>query len=493
MIMKKLVVYIFTIGSILLSSSCADKLELNPYNALETSQAFETGSDFTNAIRGTYAGMVLGNASYYGGDFILIPDVLADNVLSCGAGRLTALTYHNWIYTANATTSIFNDGFRIIRRANAILENIETFIKNTEGTIPNTTFKTKDELTAFANNLKGEALAIRALTHFDMVRYFGKGFAFATDSDLGVPYVTSTDADALPPRETVKATYDKIVTDFLDAEKVIAASNGVGRLNKPAVQGLLSRVYLYRGEWQNCIDASTRCLTASASVGSIANFPNIWKDASTDGVLFKATITEKDNISVGVNYSQTSSAGTRSEYVVDFDLYQKYKAEDVRKGAYFVTTAFSGTTYNHISKNFGRATGRANVVDVKVIRNAEVLLNRAEAYAKVGGKDTEALADLNNLRKSRYTGFVNGTESGASLLTTILLERRLELAFEGHRFFDLKRLGLGVARSNFGDKSDGAGANNIAKTLEAGNFKFQLPLPQQEINTNSNIKQNPNY
>jgi starch-binding outer membrane protein, SusD/RagB family len=490
--MKKLAISFFIVTSLLIIS-CGDKLELNPYNALETSQAFETGSDFTNAIRGTYAGMVLGNASYYGGDFILAPDVLADNVLSCGAGRLTGLTYHNWIYTANATTSIFNEGYRLIRRTNAILENLDKFVKNTEGTIPNTLFKTTTELNSFANNIKGEALAIRALAHFDMVRYFGKGFSFATDNDLGVPYVTSTDATALPVRETVKATYDKIVADFVEAEKFIAASNGVGRLNKVAVQGLLSRVYLYRSEWQNCIDASTRCLTASASVGTIANFPNVWKDASNEGVLFKVTITEKDNVSVGVNYSQTSGAGTRSEFIVDYDLYQKYKAEDVRKGAYFVTTAFSGTTYNHISKNFGRATGRANVVDVKVIRNAEVLLNRAEAYARITGKDTEALADANNLRKNRYTGYVNGTESGATLLNAILLERRLELAFEGHRFFDLKRLGLGVSRSNFGDKSDGTGANNIAKTLDAGSFKFQLPLPQQEINTNSNIKQNPNY
>ena len=148
--------------------------------------------------------------------------------------------------------------------------------------------------------------------------------------------------------------------------------------------------------------------------------------------------------------------------------------------------------YNNIYKYFGRAAGNANVVDVKALRTAEVLLSRAEAYARLN-KNTEALADLNTLRKQRYSDYVAGTETGADLLTAILLQRRLELAFEGSRFFDLKRLGLGVTRSSFGDKSDGTGINNVTKALPAGDIHFQLPFPQSEINANPNIVQNPGY
>ncbi len=471
--MKKYLKLLILGLSVLTTVSCDKQLSLFPYNALDTSQAFVTPADFENAAKGAYQGMVQ-SGSYFGGDWVLTPDILADNLLTCSAGRTTGLTFHNWIYNANATTGIYADGYRVIRRANAIIENVKNLPSG-----------------AGADNARAEALAIRAMAHLDMVRYFGKAYTQASDADLGVPYVTQT-ADASPSRESVKSNYDKIVADLVEAEKTIYASNGSGRLNKAAVQGLLARVYLFRGEWQNCVDAATRCLTSSPSVGSIANFPAVWKDASSDGVLFKVNIIDKDNIQVGVNYSQTSGAGTRPEFVVDFDFYGKYQATDIRKTAYFITNTFSGVTYNNIFKHFGRASGNANVVDVKALRTAEVLISRAEAYARLN-KNTEALADLNTLRKSRYSNYVAGTEAGADLLTAILLERRLELAFEGHRFFDLKRLGLGVTRSSFGDKADGTGVNNVTRSLPAGDIHFQLPLPQSEINANPNIVQNPGY
>lgn len=471
--MKKYLKLLILGLSVLTTVSCDKQLSLFPYNALDNSQAFQTPTDFDNAGKGAYQAMVQ-STSYFGGDWILVPDILSDNLLTCSAGRGTGLTFHNWIYNANATTNIYADGYAAIRRANAIIENIKNLSSG-----------------AVADNARAEALAIRAMVHLDMVKYFGKAYTQAADADLGVPYVIQT-ADASPSRESVKSNYDKIVADLIDAEKTINASNGIGRLNKAAVQGLLARVYLFRGEWQNCVDAATRCLTSSPSVGSIANFPAIWKDVSNDGVLFKVNIIDKDGVQVGVNYSQTSGAGTRPEFVVDFDFYGKYQATDIRKTAYFITNSFSAVKYNNIFKHFGRASGNANVVDVKALRTSEILISRAEAYARLN-KNTEALVDLNTLRQSRYSNFVVGIETGADLLTAILFERRLELAFEGHRFFDLKRLGLGVTRSSFGDKSDGTGINNVTKTLPAGDIHFQLPLPQSEINANPNIVQNPGY
>jgi starch-binding outer membrane protein, SusD/RagB family len=473
--MKKYIKSLCLVSMLVLAGSCEKELERYPYNALETSAAFETLTDFTNAARGMYQSTVA-SGNYFGGDWILAADALADNALTCSAGRQTYLNFHNWRYNAAATTAIYFEGFRTIRRANAILENVS-----------------KLPAGADKNNLTGEALAMRAMVHFDMVRIFGKGYTQAADADLGVPYVTSSDPDALPARESVKSNYDKIVADLIDAEKNIALSNGAGRINKSTVQGLLARAYLYRGDWQKCVDAATLSLTLNGNVGAIANFPRIWKDETTEGVLFKVLILEKDNVSVGVNYSQTAAAtGTRSEYVVAFDLYNLYKATDVRKAAYFATSKFSAVDYNHIAKHFGRATGRANVVDVKVLRVAEVLLSRAEAYARLN-KETEALKDLNDFRKQRYSDYAAGTETGANLLAAILLERRLELAFEGHRFFDLKRLGLGVTRATTGDRADGTGSNTALKSLPAGDTRFELPLPQQEILTNTKIVQNPGY
>jgi hypothetical protein len=135
------------------------------------------------------------------------------------------------------------------------------------------------------------------------------------------------------------------------------------------------------------------------------------------------------------------------------------------------------------------------VVDAKVIRSAEVLLNRAEAYFRTG-KVTEALADLRTFKANRYTGYTPATDvyAGEALLAEILRQRRLELAFEGDRFWDLKRRNQPVTRdATKGENADGSGTKYVFTTLAAGDHKFNLPFPQTEINFNNKFIQNPGY
>ena len=478
--MKK---YILAIGvlSLLSVTSCNEsELELGPYNSVTTSQAFDTPADFDNAARGMYARNVgglsgLAGGAYYAGSLISLPDIMADNAIISRTGRLSNRFFHEWRYTADGAWDLWTQGYSSIRRANGILANI-------------------DKLTAgiAKDNARGEALAVRALAHFDMVRLYGKGFVQASESDLGVPFVTSIDPSLKPARETVKSNYQKIEADLLEATKLVGTGNGIYRFNKSSAFALLSRLYLYNQQWQKCVDAATESLKLSSSPGSITNFAAIWKDASNDGVLLKLQVVDKDALSPGVEYSQSSASGVRSEYVIDFDFLQLYKSNDVRRNAYVGSSTFGGFKYNNVIKYFGRATGNANVVDPKVLRVAEVLLNRAEALAQLN-KDADALKDLNALRAARYTGFVaaDNQETGTALKKEIDLQRRLELAFEGHRFFDLKRKGLPVNRSTKGDRFDGTGLTYVFKTLEATDFRFQLPLPTNEIRTNTNIVQNP--
>jgi hypothetical protein len=124
---------------------------------------------------------------------------------------------------------------------------------------------------------------------------------------------------------------------------------------------------------------------------------------------------------------------------------------------------------------------------------AEVLLNKAEAQAALN-LDADALATLDLLRVNRYTGFNSPGESGQTLKDAIALERRLELAFEGHRFYDLKRTNQSVVRSAVnGDVADGSGTPAVSTSLPAGDFRFQLPIPQDALNVNENTEQNPGY
>jgi tetratricopeptide (TPR) repeat protein len=309
-----------------------------------------------------------------------------------------------------------------------------------------------------------------------------------------LPYViTAADPTIKPSNEPVKGFYDKVIADLVKAEALINTSNGVGRLNKAAVAGLLSRVYLYKGDYANRIAAATRALGTTPNLANIATFPSIWKDATETGVLFKVKNTDLDNSStLGVNYYQTVAAGIKSEYNVDYNFYQLFTDNDIRKSTYIQTSPYVGTNYNHIIKYAGRPGSPAGVVDAKVLRTAEVLLNRAESYYR-SGNIPAALADLVLLKTNRYTGYVTETLAGTALLNEIFLQRRLELAFEGDRFWDLKRLNLSVQRAVKGEKADGTGTPPVFPTLAAGDPKFQLPYPQAELIFNTNLKQNPGY
>jgi hypothetical protein len=456
------------------------ELELKPFNQIETSSAFGTQADITLAVNGMYNGLRTNN--YVNGTWNIIADVLSDNLIISSLGRQSLTVFSDWRYNGDNTLGFFQSGYIINRRANAILENIDAFAAG-----------------AFKDNAKGEALGIRAMVYLDMVRVYSKTFENASATDSTLAYIVSTDAKVLPSKETVKGFYAKVIADLTQALPLISASNGVGRLNKTAISGLLSRAYLYTGDFANCITASTAALGSSPVLPSIADFPKVWTDETNNGVLFKVLNTTLDNSNAqGVNYYQIVGGLIKSEYVVEFNLRQLFLANDVRTSTYIQTSPFNGVLQNHVIKYRSRVSGGvpgvAGVVDAKTLRTAEVLLNRAEAYHRSGNAGL-ALADLNLLKANRYTGFTNIVGlTGGPLLTEILAERRLELAFEGDRFWDLKRRNQPVVRdATKGDRADGTGVKYIFTSLPVNDFRFQIPYPSAEVNFNTAFKQNPGY
>jgi len=334
-----------------------------------------------------------------------------------------------------------------------------------------------------------------------MARVYSKTYQNAQPSDYTMPYVTTTDPTILPASESVTGFYDKIIADLVAAEPLInpVATNKNIYLNREAVAGLLSRVYLYKGDYANCIAAANRSLGATPNVGTLTTFPGIWTDATASdaAVLFKVKNTNIDNLNTqGVNYYQITAGEKKSEYLVDYTFYQLFAANDIRKTAYIETSNYLGKAYNHIVKYNGRSGSPAGVVDGKALRTAEVLLNRMEAEYR-SGAIAAAVADLVLLKTNRYTGYVSTVDltlTGQPLLDEILKQRRLELAFEGDRFWDLKRLNLSVQRDAVhGERADGTGTPPAIATLAAGDPKFQLPYPQAETDFNKNLKQNPGY
>ncbi len=473
----KILIIVFIAG---VFNSCTKNLDQLPFDEFATENAFVTAADFENGIRGVYTNLTA--AGYFGssdaGSMLSIGDVASDNVTISASGRNTKNTMHNFRYSpssGNSLANFYGDAYSLIYRANQVLFYAEDFTGESQP------------------NIVAEAKALRAMAHFDLVKSFGKIPTQTSDANgsLGVAYVITFDPNIEPARETVGEVYNKIITDLRDAAADINASNPVGRLNKNAVNVLLSRVYLYMGQWQNALDAANTVTTAVASRDDIVG---VWEDTSQAGLLFY--IPNDVGIlgnSIGIAWSQGGLTSLIPEYVVSFDFYNQFAADDIRKEAYTMDASNNGMglSFNGIKKLFGRTGQQNGIVDYKIFRAAEARLNKAEALFNLG-QEIPARTALDEVRTKRYLTPPSG-ETGNALRDAIRQERRLEFAFEYQRFYDLKRWGLGVQRTNAGDLADGTGTPSEVLSLSAGDFKFQMPISQGTLDQNPNAAQNPGY
>ncbi|MEM9340160.1 MAG: RagB/SusD family nutrient uptake outer membrane protein [Bacteroidota bacterium] len=463
---------------VILLSGCADDInEVVPEDRLDIKDFFETPADFDAALGGAFQQL----QNYYASELMVAGDILTDNVIQVQTGRQSNDVYWDLRYTSNNDLGLIDEAYEAVNISNRIMESIE---KLPEG-------NRRDEIF-------GQALAIRALAHFDLSRVYAQIPTQSDDANLtdGVPYIKVEDGDtgnpfAQPSRDLVQEVYADILQDLETATTLLDASNTSVENNftEEAINGLLSRIYLYMGRYQDAIDAS---LLVTSSVAAASDLLDVYRDVSNSGILMKLAINQAfDNLSAGVVWSQSSASNTISEYGMDFELFQSISTEDIRRTVFVFTGSNDGIEHNAINKWIGEEGQVNGQTDMPVIRVAEVLLNRAEAQFELG-REPEALATLDVLRNARYTTFTGG-ETGAALEAAIRFERRLEFFAEYHRFFDLKRWRMDISRSGFGDQADGTGTVPQVQFVPAGSALFQLPIPQNEIQNNPNFNQNPGY
>ncbi|MEK6152316.1 RagB/SusD family nutrient uptake outer membrane protein [Flavobacteriaceae bacterium 3-367] len=471
--------------------ACDDELNgLQPFTEGNPETFFNSLTTFQNGVDGAYAQVrnYYTNANF---GFQGIPDILSDNVILVQTGRRSNEIYYDYRYVPNTGGPIalyWSEAYEAINAANLVIGQIDNLTNSPE-----------------KNNILGQALAIRALAHFDLARTFAKIPTQSGDANgsPGIIYVKVEDGDtgdpfAQPSRETVQSNYAEIIGDLERASQLIGTSNGEGRLDRNGVFGTLSRVYLYNGQYQDAIAAANQVNTPLATA---AELPGMYTDSNNAGIVFELAINTSNEMgsddnppsgnNVGVLYSQSSAGSTISEYAVEFDFWNSIDPNDQRRNVLQFVGTNQGNDYNAILKFLGEAGQVNGRVDNKVIRAAEVVLNKAEAQFELG-LESEALASLDVLRNLRFTSFTGG-ETGQTLEDAIQFNRRVELAFEGHRFFDIKRRGESIVRSNNGDIIDGSGTPAEIQMLEAGDFRFQLPIPVDETNANPNLIQNEGY
>ncbi|SDQ70294.1 SusD family protein [Chryseobacterium soldanellicola] len=484
-IIKLTILSIFTIVAL---SSCERELDQNAFNQIPLDDAMTSETNFTQAINGAYSAIKgTGYFSVDTGNQTIVPDVTTDNLIYNPQGRSSNFTAYNWSFSPDnaSVTGLFTQAYFVISRANMPLK----YINN----LP---------VGSFRNNIEAHAKAVRAAAHFDVVRAYCKIPTQSSDANtsMGIPYVTEFNPlETTTIRNlTVAQVYDNIISDLNFAvNNIVDAPTDKSKFSKAAIYGLLSRVYLYKGDYNNAVAAGNSSIALSASVGSLVNFPNVWGSNNTDGVLLKILNSTQENITVGVAYQQGATAtggNIRSEYVVPMSLYNLFVNTDIRKSAYMRRSAYQNVQRNHVIKwafNTGGGTP-LNVVEAKYLRTAEVYLNVAEAAYKLGN-ETLANTLLNTLKTQRYAGYTPVTLSGTTLWNEIMLQRRLELAFENDRFYTFKRLGLTMQRTGEGPNIDGTGVPSVIQTITPNDTRWQWPIPQATINITPTFQQNPGY
>lgn len=403
---------------------------------------------------------VLTDDEYYGRDIIATNEVRSDNVFSNGnSGRFS--TQSQFSYNSN-TGYVWDDVYEMMANANII---INTDLSTLEGDLE------------YGAHLQGQAMTLRALGNFDLLRIYGQQHSGGT---LGVPIVnTFKGEDLFPARSSVEEVKQAIYSDLETAFGMMDSSYDDSKIivSKYVAKALEARVAVYFGDWSRAVSASEAVIDSGLySVIGADSYVSSWAADGGSNVIFELAFSGSDNLGSNAlsyiyRYPEDEPAGY-GDLQAYSDLIDIYDDGDVRLG--ILGYQDGGTVLRNIGKYPDTATGSDNI---PLFRYEEVILNYAEALLETGG---DALTQLNLITSNR----------GANAYTSvnkddILNERRKELVFEGFRFDDLMRTGQTVEATG--------SLENVISTLSYPNNVFAWPIPISEINANSNMIQNEGY
>lgn len=476
--MKHIIRILLFVSLFLMAISCSEGfLEVDPQQSIADEDALETLQDFEAVASGLYDRISL--ADYYGRYFILVPDVMADDVKQNSQAN-RAKEYAEYVAFAEhfITEGMWERMYEAVNSANAII-NSDAEIAPVEA---------EDH-----SHIVGEAYALRGQIYFDLVRLYGQHYTYTDDaSHLGVPIVLEHDRTIEPQRDTVAEVYDQIISDMTTAismMKPTTRTSSTSTLSSTAVKALLARVYLYMEDWSQAEQLSTEVINSgSYTLVPNGNYVPSWASDYSSESIFEIAMTETDNRGSDALGRMYIVEGY-GDYLPSGDLTSLIAEGDVRRELY---TEDSGLTGDYAPFRMNKYPSIQGQDNTKVIRLSEVYLIRAEAAAMQSqenfsqSKEDIARADVTLIRQRGLPDADPVTASGQALLDEIALERRIELAYEGQRLWDLMRKKQDMVR-------DQCTSLPSACTVTYPNDRFVLPIPAAELNTNSNMTQNSGY
>ncbi|MBS1379905.1 MULTISPECIES: RagB/SusD family nutrient uptake outer membrane protein [Parabacteroides] len=469
-------------------SSCSDFLEQNPQTDLSENDFYKTADDILSAVNGVYSSLQEGDIY---GNWYVFGEIPSDNTRNQLSGSVTTQNEFDQFYIDTQNSMIANfwkAAYKVINRTNTVLGRIDGIEINTE----------------LANRYKLECKFIRALMYFNLVRVYGDVPLVLKEISISESY------DIL--REPKENVYNQIIADLKEAQDLPVSYSTAedGRATQGAAKALLANVYMTLHKYAEAetilaeIINSGRYSLLENTPGSlnIDGYKNVFSPVnhnSKEGIFEIQFL--KGGYGEGSNYANNFApensgtnvvavGGTGGNNIPEMDIYNAYEEGDLRRDF----SMSLGYYDNRKNNEWVESRYVCKFMDVPyqnndasnnypVIRYADVILMYAEALNQ-NGKTAEACKYLNMTRRRGF-GYQTTETSPVDLQTTdkaqfalmVEQERRVELAFENHRWFDLIRTGRAVEVM----KSKGFSLNET---------NLICPIPQKQIDVNPKLTQN---
>ena len=477
------------IGSLLFISSCESWLEVEPENSLSTTAAFTSPEQLDAALNGAYH--LLLSSDLAGRNWFLFSDCMGGN-MALLLDDFTEFSQLNIDIHNQRVERLWTTSYVAINQLNRILAAIDEIAGHNPG------FSA-----ARQDQLRGEALTLRAVIYYYLLRYFALPDTPATQDSLGVPLVleavTAQSQLHFPARTSIAEVSIQIEADLQEARQRLPYESQAGRVNTYVADAYLAKLAMQRQQWTL---VEQRCKGLIDGPYALAGEPQTF--FREEGSVEEIWVLKADQTNgTGLNWSYENSRidpeltdGVFQELLSpeqQFSLMQNHRsAIDLRADTGRLTNdplLSPGMLFSRKYENQALDSGD----DPPLLRLAEIHLMLAEALAQQGYVE-EAVDQLNLLRRRAFrivddSGQVQPPEETGSwvdldaddltteaLLKAIARERRAELAFEGDVLHDLIRRG-----------------QNIRDSIPWNAPRLRLPIPQRELDANPNLVQNPGY
>jgi len=441
--------YIYLSAIVAMAIGCGDKLDIEPLNQVNGTQAIRTSADVEALLVGAYDAASDGDV--LGGSMQRDSELLGDDGEIFWDGTFVApgeIWTKNMLITNLQAQDSWLDSYRTINICNLVLSNINLVT------------------VAKKAKVEGEAKFMRGMIYFELIKIYAKTWTDGNPAqNPGVPIIlqptTTATATQLLARSSVSAVYAQVIADLESAKTLLPESNGFFATTYSA-SAILSRVYLMQNDYVKAL-AEANTVIESGEFDLTGSFSDAFGRTSSSGAnatsedVFAIQVTSQDGVNNLNTFFASADFAGRGDILIETAHYDLYETGDERADLFY-----DDDWTAKFNNQFG---------NLSIVRLAEMYLTRAECNEELGSAvgDTP-LNDINVIRSRAGL-----TDAVAVDITSILAERRLELAFEGQQLHDKKRRHISVGSLPYSDN------------------KLVFPIPQRERIINPALQQNPGY